>query len=201
MLLVGLTGGIATGKSTVAAMFRDLGGVLIDADDIAREVVLPGTPGLEALCRQFGRGILDGAGCLNRAALGNIVFRNPDLLKSLNRLLHPLILDRMEARIREEREAGAGILILDVPLLFETGLHARMDAVVVVLTGEEDQVRRLMARDRLGPEEVRQRLAAQMPLAEKAGQADFIIDNGGSREETERQVREVWQALQERGGK
>ncbi len=199
MQVVGLTGGIATGKSTVAAVFQRMDCAIIDADRIAREIVRPGSPGLEALCRQFGRGILDEAGGLNRSALGKIVFRNPVLRDRLNELLHPPILARIDAALKAYRQEGRDMVILDAPLLFETGLNARTDAVVVVYAGEEVQLKRLMERDGLTREEAALRIASQMPLQEKVRRADFVIDNGGGLPATEEQAKEVLKKLKEKG--
>ncbi len=198
MLVIGLTGGIATGKSTVAAMFERRNCAVIDADRIAREVVEPGSFGLESLCLQFGRGILDGEGRLDRAGLGKRVFGDPALLARLNEILHPLILTRIGEALEAFRQAGEEMVLLDAPLLFETGFHGRVDAVVVVYAAEEVQRRRLMERDGLTPEEAGQRIASQMPLEDKVRQADFVIDNGSTPAAAEEQVKETMKKLQER---
>jgi dephospho-CoA kinase len=196
MLLVGLTGSIATGKSTVAGILKGMDCTLIDADEIARDVVRPSSMGLKALCCQFGRDILTGSGELNRSYLGKIVFHDPVARAKLNHILHPLITERMQEEI--QRHHHKEIVFVDVPLLFETGLDAMMDYIVVVYADEATQRDRLMGRDHLTGEEAGQRIAAQMPVAEKVKKADFVIDNTGLPEQTEQQVRKLLTALKNR---
>lgn len=196
MLLVGLTGSIATGKSTVAAILKGMDYTLIDADQIARDVVGPSSPGLKALCSRFGREILDPSGELNRSYLGKIVFHDPLARAWLNDILHPLIIQRMQEEIQKHRSDPEKIIVVDVPLLFETGLDAMMDYIVVVYADEATQLSRLMDRDGLSGEEAKQRIAAQMPVKEKVKKADFVIDNTGFRQQTEQQVKELLTVLQ-----
>jgi dephospho-CoA kinase len=198
MLLVGLTGSIATGKSTVAGILKEMGCTLIDADQIAREVVTPSSPGLEALCRQFGRGILDKSGALNRSCLGKIVFHDPAARARLNGILHPLIIRRMQEEIEKYRHDPEKVVFVDVPLLFETGLDAMMDYIVVVYADEATQLCRLMERDQMAEEEAGQRIATQMPVAEKVAKADFVIDNTGLPQGTIQQVKNLLTVLQNR---
>lgn len=196
MLLVGLTGSIATGKSTAARILKGMDCTLVDADQIARDVVRPSSPGLEALCRRFGRDILHESGELNRSCLGKIVFHDPKARALLNDILHPLIIGRLQEDIQKHRSESKQIVFVDVPLLFETGLDAMMDYVVVVYVDEATQLKRLMGRDNLSREEAMQRMAAQMSVADKARKADFVIDNRGMVEETEQQVRVLLTTLQ-----
>jgi dephospho-CoA kinase len=195
-LLVGLTGGIASGKSTVCAMFRALGCAIIDADVLAREVVEPGEPALAEIAHQFGPGVLAPDGRVDRKALGAIVFAHPDRRRQLEAIMHPPIRERFARRLVELAEQGfRGIVLFDAPVMIESGNYRGMDAIVVVFVDEDTQLRRLMARDGIGHDEALQRLRSQMPLAEKAKLADYVIDNSGDRAATEARVREVHTAL------
>jgi len=195
-LLVGLTGGIATGKSTVSAMFAHLGAKIIDADLLAREVVMPGQPALARIAEEFGREVLQEDGQLDRKRLAAVVFAHPARRRRLEQITHPAIRVRQQRILSVyEEEAFEGIVIWDAALLIEGGGHAQMDRVVVVTADAETELRRLMARDGLSEEEARQRIGSQMPLAEKAALADHVIDNSGGRADTERRVREVYRAL------
>lgn len=195
-LLAGLTGGIATGKSTVAAMFRALGAVVIDADVLAREVVEPGEPALAAIAKEFGPGVLQPDGRLDRKALGAIVFADPDRRRRLEALTHPPIRDRFVRRLAELTDQGfRGVALFDAPVMIESGNYKTMDRLVVVITDEATQLARLMARDGCSREDALRRIRSQMPLADKARLADHVIDNSGDRAATEAQVRRVYEAL------
>jgi len=196
-LLVGLTGGIATGKSTVAEVFRRLGSVIIDADVLAREVVVPGEPAYDEIVATFGRGILRPDGLLDRQKLGAIVFAAPDAKKRLEAITHPRIRERF-ARTLAELEARdfAGLVIFDAPVMIESGNSTAMDRLVVVVTDATTQAQRLTARDALGAAAAEQRMRSQMPVAEKAKLADYVIDNSGDRETTIAEARRVYAALQ-----
>ena len=195
-LLVGLTGGIATGKSTVAEVFRRLGSVIIDADVLAREVVVPGEPAYDEIVATFGRGILRPDGLLDRQKLGAIVFAAPDAKKRLEAITHPRIRERF-ARTLAELEARdfAGLVIFDAPVMIESGNSTAMDRLVVVVTDAATQAQRLTARDALGAAAAEQRMRSQMPVAEKAKLADYVIDNSGDRETTIAEARRVHAAL------
>jgi len=195
-LLVGLTGGIATGKSTVAEVFRRLGGVIIDADVLAREVVVPGEPAYDDIVAAFGRGILRPDGLLDRQKLGAIVFAAPDAKKRLEAITHPRIRERF-ARTLAELEARdfAGLVIFDAPVMIESGNYTAMDRLVVVVTDAATQAQRLTARDALGAAAAEQRMRSQMPVAEKAKLADYVVDNSGDRETTIAEARRVYAAL------
>ena len=195
-LLVGLTGGIATGKSTVAEVFRRLGSVIIDADVLAREVVVPGEPAYDEIVATFGRGILRPDGLLDRQKLGAIVFAAPDAKKRLEAITHPRIRERF-ARTLAELEARdfAGLVIFDAPVMIESGNSTAMDRLVVVVTDATTQAQRLTARDALGAAAAEQRMRSQMPVAEKAKLADYVIDNSGDRETTIAAARRVHAAL------
>lgn len=200
-MLVGLTGSIATGKSTVSEMFRRKGAEIIDADQIAREVVEPGTEGLERIAREFGPGILDDEGKLNRERLGARIFHNPAEREKLNRLLHPLIVDSMRDKTEKiKKEKDPDLLIWDVPLLIEGNLTHWVEAVILVYTPKEIQLERLMKRNALSREEAEKRILAQMDIEEKKKHADYVIDNRGTLSETERQVDQLWKQLISKSG-
>ncbi|WP_309544814.1 dephospho-CoA kinase [Thermoactinomyces intermedius] len=198
---MGLTGSIATGKSTVSEMFRRKGAEIIDADQIAREVVEPGTEGLARIVREFGPGILDEEGKLNRERLGARIFQNPAEREKLNRLLHPLIVDSMRAKTEKiKKEKDPDLLIWDVPLLIEGNLTQWVEAVILVYTPKEIQLERLMKRNALSKEEAEKRILAQMDIEEKKKYADYVIDNRGTLSETERQVDQLWKQLISKSG-
>lgn len=195
-LLVGLTGSIATGKSTVSRMFAHLGARVLDADVLAREVVMPGQPAYLKIVEEFGPEVVQEDGTLDRKALGAIVFADPARRKRLEEITHPAIAARQQRILSVlDEEAFEGIVIWDVALLFETGGVARMDRVVVVATDPETELARLMARDGMAETAARARMASQMPVAEKAKRAHYVIDNSADRAHTERQVKTVYEAL------
>lgn len=195
-LLVGLTGGIGTGKSTVSRMLRDLGCLIIDADLLAREVVEPGEPAYDKIVAEFGKQILEADGLIDRKKLGALVFTDPAKRKRLEGFTHPEIRRRKAGILAELMTEGfEGIAIFDAALLVEAGGARNMDRLVVVSAVEAVQVRRLMLRDDISEATARERLRSQMPLSLKVKQAHYVVDNSGSREETERRVREVHQAL------
>ena len=195
-LLVGLTGSIATGKSTVSRMFAHLGARVLDADLLAREVVMPGQPAYLKIVEEFGQGVVQDDGTLDRKALGAIVFAEPARRKRLEEITHPAIAARQQRILSVlDEEAFEGIVIWDVALLFETGGVAKMDRVVVVATDPETELARLMARDAMAEADARARMASQMPVAEKAKRAHYVIDNSGDRAQTEGQVKVVYEAL------
>ncbi len=191
MKVLGLTGGIGSGKSMVARMFAQIGADVIDADQLARDVVEPGQPALEEIATAFGRDILLPDGRLHRGKLAGIIFADPAARARLNAITHPRIRQRMDAEIAARR-SGSGVLVVDIPLLYENDRTATVEAVIVVWVNEKTQLRRLRERDGLTLEEARQRIAAQMPLDEKRARADMVIDNSGSRENTRRQVEAIY---------
>jgi dephospho-CoA kinase len=194
-LLVGLTGGIATGKSTVSDILRGLGGVIIDADRLAREVVGPGQPALAAIVREFGADVLNADGTLDRKRLAGIVFADPERRRRLEAITHPAIRDGFLARLAElEAQDFAGLVFWDAPVLIESGGYQAMDRLVVVVTDAPTQHARAVARDG-DRADVERRIANQMPLSEKAKLADYVIDNSDDRAATEARTREVYRAL------
>lgn len=188
-MIIGLTGGIASGKSTVARMLTERGAALVDADQVAREVVLPGEPALEAIASAFGQAVLHEDGALNREALGAIVFQDKEQLKRLEDITHPAIRQAMAERIRQYAEEDPGRLIVaDVPLLYETNAENRYEGVMVVYVPAPVQVDRLMQRNGMPREEAERRVSLQMDIEEKRRRADWVIDNTGSQEQTEAQI-------------
>ena len=194
-LRVGLTGGIASGKSTVAEMLRQLGAVVIDTDQIAREVVQPGSPALQSLRERYGESILDDDGSLRREQLGEIVFASPAEKEWLEQLLHPLIKARADELAQQASEQGTAVVVFDVPLLLESGWDKNVDQVWVVYVPPAVQRQRLALRDGFSESAVSARLAAQWPIDKKAQQADLVIDNAGTLDKTRRQVETAWQAV------
>lgn len=195
MFRVGLTGNIASGKSTVAEVWSGLGAPVVDADVLAREAVAPGTPALRAIARSFGPEVLDESGRLDRAGLRRRVFDDPAARRRLEEIVHPAV-----ARLRDEREAaleadGVRIVVHDIPLLFEVGLESEFDRVVLVDAPAEVRLRRLVENRDLPEPEARAMVDAQMPAERKRGKADLIIENGGSLEELRVGAEEVWRRL------
>lgn len=190
---IALTGGIASGKSTVAQMLVRRGAELIDADVIAREIMEPGHPVLAAVAEHFGQAILLPEGRLDRSSLAAIVFSDPEKRKVLEGITHPAIRREMKKRMTElEARDPRRLVVADIPLLFELGLESQYDDVMVVYVPRELQLERLMARNGLKHEEAEARLQAQMDIELKREKADILIDNSLGREETERQIDDYW---------
>jgi dephospho-CoA kinase len=197
MLRVGLTGGLASGKSTVAAFFRELGAFHVDADRIAHELLAPGGGAEREVVARFGGGIVGPSGSIDRKALGAIVFSDPRALRDLNALVHPRVRTEISRQIEAAASAAtpARVALVDAALLVESGIHRDLDALVVVSCREATQIARATARGGLTEAEARARIAAQAPLADKLAAADHVIDNDGALDETKRQVRRVWDEL------
>ena len=192
---IGLTGGIASGKSTVSAMLRQMGAVVIDTDWIAHEVTAPGSGALMEMSRRYGTDIVKEDGSLRRDAVGKIVFSDPVEKKWLEALLHPLIRAEAEKQAQAAFEAGQRVVVLDVPLLFESGWNGKVDEIWTVYTPQAIQEERLQRRDGYTDSEIADRLASQWPIDEKAKRADVVIDNTGLPESTRRQVEVAWNAV------
>jgi len=198
MLKVGLTGSIAVGKSLVLGVLSELGCHVIDADAVARQVVLPGSPGLKAVIETFGEEILKSDGSLDRAKLGEIVFADEAKRQQLNSILHPFIIAAQDAQLRDWKQQDPnGVAVVDAALMIESGGYQRFDKLVVVHCGPEVQLQRLMRRNKLSREEAEQRIATQMPQEEKKRYADYLIDTSGEFAETRRQTEKVYYALRE----
>lgn len=200
MLRVALTGGIATGKSYVARRMRAAGVPLIDADVLAREAVAPGTPGLQAIVERFGAGVLAPEGALDRTRLAGIVFADPLARQALEAILHPAVRAAID-RFFTSLPAATPFAVADIPLLFETNRAGEYDIVVVAACPPEMQVARVMARDGVSREAALQRLAAQLPIAEKVSRADYVIDTSGSFAATDVAVDEALTALGDRAAR
>jgi dephospho-CoA kinase len=194
MKRVALTGGIATGKSHVRADFERLGVPTIDADRLARDAVAEGSPGLKAVINRFGRGVLDDTGALDRRKLGSIVFQDPVARRDLEDIIHPAVRSAIDGWF-ESISDSAPVAIADIPLLFETGRQGEFDVVIVTACDPLTQIKRVMARDDVSEAEARARVAAQLPIEEKVRRADHVINTDGSFEETNRQVRSVYEVL------
>jgi len=192
--VVALTGGIGSGKSTVARMLRELGAVVIDADEAARAVVEPGTPGFAEVVAAFGEGYVKD-GRLDRAALAELVFHDPDSLRRLNEITHPLVREWMAERQQEAEARGEPRVVLDIPLLFENGLQDAFGTILLVYAPPETQVRRLVEGRGFTEADARARIAAQLPMEDKRGRATHVIDNSGSEAETRRQVEDAWRRI------
>jgi dephospho-CoA kinase len=196
MLRVGLTGSIGVGKSFVASVFEELGCHVVDADQTAREVVMPGTPGLKALTDAFGEEILQSDGTLDRKELGALVFADESQRQRLNHILHPFIIARQDEILNEwEREDPQGIGIVDAALMIESGGYRRFDKLIVVHCRPEVQLERLMRRDKLSRDEAQRRIDSQMPQEEKQKFADYLIDTSDGFEPTKAQTLRVYERL------
>ena len=202
MVFVGLTGGIATGKSVVSGIFRSLGAFIIDADVLAREIVKPGLPAWKAIVEAFGSKILLPDDNINRAKLGSIVFHDTAKRSILNSIMHPGIL-KEAAKLRKKigEENPFAVVIFDAALLIESGAYAMVDLVILVYANENLQINRLMNRDGLTWDDAVERINAQMPVAEKKNYADYIIDTSSLKDDIEKQVRYVFEILKSSSGK
>ena len=194
MLLVGLTGGIGTGKSTVARMLEKRGAVVFDADVLARQAVAPGTPGFDQVAERFGPNVLAPGGGLDREALASIVFSDPAARRDLEGIVHPEV-RRMFAEGCEEYRDSDRVVVFSAPLLVETGMHTAFDRLIVVSAPVATQIERLMRDRGMAERDVQARIAAQLPLEAKAEVADILVDNEGTLEDLERRVERVWRDL------
>lgn len=192
MITIGLTGNISSGKSAVSRYLAEAGAKIIDADMVSRDIVLPGKPALKEITGRFGPGVLDAAGRLDRKRLGALVFTDPEAMGILNNITHPHIVAAIEKEKREYISANRGdMLVIDAPLLIETGLHQGVDEIWVVTIDPRQQIERLMRRDGISEAEAQKKVDAQMPQEEKAKYAHRIIDNSGDLEDTITQVKKL----------
>jgi dephospho-CoA kinase len=198
MILVGLTGGVACGKSSAARLFQDCGAILIDADVLARAVVERGKPALKDIGRVFGKKCLQPDGALNRPALAKVVFGSPAKLKRLNAIVHPRVA-RAQAKMAREIavQEPRAVIIYDAPVLIEAGAHDRMDKIVVVSADEQTQIKRLCNRNHLSKTEALRRIKSQMPLEKKIKMADYVIDGTLSYEQTKHEVQRIYSELKQ----
>jgi dephospho-CoA kinase len=193
--VVGLTGGIACGKTTVASMFGELGIPVVDADALAREVVEPGTPGLKRIVDEFGKGVLDQSGRLDRKKVGDLVFGDEEAREKLNAIMHPMIGAAGATHMAALQESEVPYILYEAALLVETRAYEAFSALIVVSAEESLQRLRLIARDGFSVSEANARIASQLPLARKIAVADYVVTNNGDLEATRRQVADVHQKL------
>jgi dephospho-CoA kinase len=197
--IIGLTGGIATGKSTVSAILKKAGAVIIDADRIAREVVKKGQPAYLEIVENFGKNVLLSDGEINRSVLGDIIFNDPQKKQLLNRIVHPHVRKEQKRLLKHiEKNDPNTIVILDIPLLIESQMHKGLFEVVVVYAPEHIQIKRLMQRDGISEADALARVRSQMPIEEKKDKATTVIDNSGTRENTRKQTLEIFQRLKDK---
>jgi dephospho-CoA kinase len=197
--VIGLTGGIATGKSTVSALLEKAGAVIIDADRIARQVVKKGLPAYREIIENFGESILLPDGEINRSALGDIIFNDPQKKQLLNRIVHPHVRKEQNRQLKgiEKKDPGA-IVILDIPLLIETQTYRDLSEVIVVYAPEHIQMKRLMQREDISKSDALTRIGSQIPIEEKKDKATIVIDNSGTRENTRKQTLKLFQRLKDK---
>ena len=193
MRLIGVTGGIATGKTTVDRMLAAHGATVIDADELAREVVRPGEPALEEVATRFGRDVIQPDGSLDRTRLGRLVFADSEARRDLERITHPRITELMSERVAAALTGPVPLIAVDIPLLFENAREAMFEGVLLVYAPPEVQVKRLRERNGLDEAAALQRLAAQIPIDEKRGRSTWIIDNSGSLDATSQAVDHWWE--------
>lgn len=197
-LIIGLTGGIVSGKSTVARMFKDLGAKIVDADKLGHKVILPQRAAWKRIIKIFGKDILQKDQTINREKLGKIVFANQNLLKKLNKITHPEIIKLIKKEIslaKDDSKEEKKILIIDAALIYETKIDRLMDKIIVVYLDEEEQLKRLIKRNNLFEKEALQKIKSQIPLKEKIEIADYVIDNSNSLDKTREQVEKIWENL------
>ena len=192
MKIIGLTGGIASGKSTASEILRGFGAIIIDADVLARKVVEPGQPALEKIVQTFGENILKKDGTLNRKTLGEIVFQDEKKLKVLNSIVHPAVYRMTEKLFQKEKEKGKERIIYDCPLLIEEHLIDMVDEVWLIYVNRENQLKRLMERNHLTKKQAMSRIKSQLPLEEKKKYVDILIDNNGNLSDLQERLRKLW---------
>lgn len=196
-MILGVTGGIASGKSTVVALLADLGAQVVSADQLSRDLVEPGQPALAALVRRFGETILNPDGTLDRKGLGSLVFADSEARRDLEAILHPAIAELSQQRLQQavDQVGADGLVVYEAPLLYEAGAEDRVDRVLTVTVAEEVQLQRLMARDQCDAVAAQQRIDAQMPQEEKARRADYILDNSADLATLKTKVHQLFDQL------
>ena len=196
MQVIGLTGGIATGKSTVSAILKKAGAEIIDADRIAREVVKKGLPAYREIVENFGETVLLSNGEINRSVLGDLIFNDPRKKQLLNRIVHPHVRRETNRQLKDmENSSPDTIAVLDIPLLFEAEMHKDLSEVIVVYAPEHIQVKRLMKRDNISEADAVARVRSQMPIEEKKNRATIVIDNSGTMQDTRKRTLEIFKTL------
>jgi dephospho-CoA kinase len=201
MLVAGLTGSIATGKSTVSGILKELGAFIVDADRAAHEVVLPGTKAWNEIVRIFGKEILQKSGEIDRERLGRIIFNDSAMRSILEEVVHPEVVHSMDEQIRSIKSGFPdAVVILDVPLLIETGMHKGVGEVIVVYCPEDMQITRLMVRDNISREDALAKVRSQISIEEKRRYATLLIDNSTSKDYTRIKVEDLYGRLREKGG-
>ena len=195
-LVIGLTGGIATGKTTVARMFKDLGAKVLSADEVVHRMLQPGSDVWRRVVREFGESVLDESGNVDRGRLADIVFRDPDKRSRLEAIMHPPVLESLDIEAKRFRKSGEGVLILEIPLLVETSCLYLVDKVLVVTAEQDTQIKRLEKRYGISSEDASLRIASQLPMSEKLRHADWVVSTEGTFGSTKAQVRKVWRAIQ-----
>ncbi|HEX6070738.1 MAG TPA: dephospho-CoA kinase [Longimicrobiaceae bacterium] len=198
MLKVGLTGNIASGKSTVARAWRDLGARVIDADELARRAVAPGSPGLASIVSRWGEDVLDAGGSLDRAAMRERVFGDPAARVALEAIIHPRVAELRDEELQRAAEAGEEVVVADIPLLFEVGLQSEFDLVVLVDAPVDVRLERIVRDRGLEPAEAARMIASQMPSEQKRPLADIVIDNTGTIEDLRGAARDAWDEISRR---
>ncbi|MFC2042216.1 dephospho-CoA kinase [Chloroflexota bacterium] len=196
MKIVGLTGGIGSGKSTVAQFLTELGAAVIDADKVGHEAIQPGTPVFQKIVAAFGQQIIGASGEIDRARLGEIVFKNPQARERLNEIIHPIMYDMVMARLDDYQKQGVKVVVLDAPLLLDAGWASLVDEVWVTITTENTILERLSERSDLSAEEIKARIRSQLPSEERIKHADVVIDTACTLDELKAKAKEMWQRLQ-----
>ena len=196
MKVIGLTGGTGCGKSTAAAVLREFGALIVDADAISRRLTAAGGRAIPAIREAFGPDAISPDGSMNRKAMAALVFADAHALQRLNGILHPMIWQALREKIAEAEKIGAPVCVLDVPLLFETGMEALCDRVLCVVVSPQEQLRRVMQRDGLTLEQAKARVASQMPAEEKAARSDDVLSTEGTLEETRELLTRLWESYQ-----
>lgn len=191
-LILGITGSFGSGKTTVAQIFKSSGAHVLDADKLAHDCLIPGTLSYKRIIKVFGKGILKQDKTIDRKKLAAIVFNNKNLLLKLNRIIHPAVIRIIKDKINS---SGSKLIVLDVPLLLESGLKKQADKLIVVKITKQKQIERIRKRDALGLRDILNRISNQIPLKQKAKLADFIIDNSGTLKETRKQVKNIWKSI------